>query len=306
MKKVFLSLAALTFVATGSLTVTSCGGDDSTTPPGPVVEKSLKLTVETAAADIVAGEAFQLSVKNADGTPVEGAELLVDGEAIDIQSNAEGIISLQGPEGEYLFTVEYDGIVSNEVTVIINPAEVIPSEGTGSFTFGGVTYESSESYVLFRGLAYTDDTRTKVGAYWITATLSGAYEADVMFYTPATPTGQGNTYNYERPTATNTTGVSASVFQEGTQAPVGTTEDNVVMTFNATPNESGKAYMGKYSATSADIDGSPFSVTFDGTSPYIDARAKAGAKGAVSITSALKANTGKISFSNKEIVRFAK
>jgi len=39
MKKVFLSLAALAFVATGSLTVTSCGGDDSTptpTPPPPV------------------------------------------------------------------------------------------------------------------------------------------------------------------------------------------------------------------------------------------------------------------------------
>lgn len=36
MKKVFLSLATIAFVAAGSLTVTSCGGDDSTTPnPGP-------------------------------------------------------------------------------------------------------------------------------------------------------------------------------------------------------------------------------------------------------------------------------
>src|SRR5690606_39403776 len=39
MKKVFLSLATIAFVAAGSLTVTSCGSDDSSpvipTPPGP-------------------------------------------------------------------------------------------------------------------------------------------------------------------------------------------------------------------------------------------------------------------------------
>src|SRR5690606_16377706 len=151
MKKVFLSLAAITLVATGSLTMTSCGSDDSA-PVVPPVETGIKLTVDTAAEDIVAGEAFQMSVKNADGTPVEGAELLVDGEAVDIQSDADGIISLKGPAGEYLFSAEYDGVVSNEVTVVINPAEVVPSEGTGSFEFGGVTYESNESYVIFAGL----------------------------------------------------------------------------------------------------------------------------------------------------------
>lgn len=35
MKKMFLSLAAIAFVATGALTVTSCGSDDSTTPVNP-------------------------------------------------------------------------------------------------------------------------------------------------------------------------------------------------------------------------------------------------------------------------------
>lgn len=35
MKKVFMSLAAIAFVAMGSLTVTSCGSDDSTTTPEP-------------------------------------------------------------------------------------------------------------------------------------------------------------------------------------------------------------------------------------------------------------------------------
>lgn len=41
MKKVFLSLATIAFVAAGSLTVTSCGGDDSTPP---VVIEDPKLT----------------------------------------------------------------------------------------------------------------------------------------------------------------------------------------------------------------------------------------------------------------------
>ena len=305
MKKVFLSLATIAFVAAGSLTVTSCGGDDSTTPVDNPIAKGIKLALTTPADEVVAGEPFELTIQKADGTPITGAVLHVNGQpTTNPILSAEGVFRINGPAGEITLTAVYEGETSNEVPVVVNPAEVVPSEGTGSFTFGGVTYESSESYVIFRGLAYTDDSRTTVGAYWITAALSGAYEADVMFYTPATPTGQGNTYNYEQPTATNTTGVSASVFQDGTQAAIGTTEDNVMMTFNATRNQSGKAYMGKYSATSADINGAPFSVTFDGTSPYIDGRSSA--KAIESFSSAAKANTGKISFSNKEIVRFSK
>lgn len=45
MKKVFLSLAAIAFVAAGSLTVTSCGSDDSTpgvTPPAELTENFVK------------------------------------------------------------------------------------------------------------------------------------------------------------------------------------------------------------------------------------------------------------------------
>jgi len=41
MKKVFLSMAAIAFVATGSLTMTSCGSDDSTPNPGPEPDPEL-------------------------------------------------------------------------------------------------------------------------------------------------------------------------------------------------------------------------------------------------------------------------
>src|SRR5690554_1455470 len=38
MKKMFLSLTTIAFVATGALTATSCGSDDSTPNPDPVPE----------------------------------------------------------------------------------------------------------------------------------------------------------------------------------------------------------------------------------------------------------------------------
>jgi len=44
MKKVFLSMAAIAFVAVGSLTVTSCGSDDSNPTPEPPVTTGSKFT----------------------------------------------------------------------------------------------------------------------------------------------------------------------------------------------------------------------------------------------------------------------
>lgn len=76
MKKVFLSLATIAFVAAGSLTVTSCGGDDSVAP-GPVPEP--ELTENFVKYD---GEQHKL----------DGAEYTIDteGENVAIYSNEAG------------------------------------------------------------------------------------------------------------------------------------------------------------------------------------------------------------------------
>lgn len=273
MKKVFLSLAAITIVATGSLTVTSCGGDDST--PGPVVDNSLKLAVTTPAGDIVAGEVFEMTIKKADGTPVEGAELQIDGENLDIQSDENGIFSLQGPAGEYVFTAEYEGTTSNEVTVVIQEAEVIPSEGTGTFTYEGTTYNIENSVVVFRGLFYKDATQTDVIASWQIESVSGNYTAIARFNTPATPAG-GDMYNYEEPNTTNTTGIVTGVFVGTTLG--GQSNTNVVIDFDAPFTND--FFEGTYSATSDAINGSPFSLNFDGKTPRVDSAQKPAAKGA--------------------------
>src|SRR5690606_21736233 len=109
----FLSLATIAFVATGSLTVTSCGSDDSTTNP---VEAGIKMTLTTDPNEIYAGEAFELSITEADGTPITGAILIANGEATEIESD-EGVFSLQAPEGEWEFSASYEGKESNVVAV---------------------------------------------------------------------------------------------------------------------------------------------------------------------------------------------
>lgn len=297
MKKVFLSLAAITLVATGSLTMTSCGSDDSA-PVVPPVETGIKLTVDTAAEDIVEGKAFQMSVKKADGTPVEGAELLVDGEAVDIQSDADGIISLQGPAGEYLFSAEYEGEISNEVTVVINPAEDVPSEGTGTFMYKGTSYDIEDTDIVYRGLYYTDATKTAIVAQWQIESTSADHVAVVVFTTPADIA----TGNYEAPNATNVTPAMAGVII-GT-AVDGTPTESVEMEFDATLADN--MFTGTYSATAADLNGQAFSLDFDGKTPLVDGSAKAAAKGGAihySIASGKTVKQGNITVLDKKLTK---
>ncbi|WLD24244.1 hypothetical protein NU10_02260 [Flavobacterium dauae] len=85
MKKVFLSLAAITLVATGSLTMTSCGSDDSApvVPPVELTENFMKHD----------GEQFAL----------DGAEYSVD---VDAEGNLM-IYTLTDMEGYYIYYSTY-------------------------------------------------------------------------------------------------------------------------------------------------------------------------------------------------------
>ena len=107
MKKVFLSLATVAFVAAGSLTVTSCGGDDSVAPgpgpgPGPGPDPDPELTENFLKHD---GEQFKL-----------------DGAEYSLETNADGvemIYTLQGREGYYVSysTYFWKGDIDNAQTV---------------------------------------------------------------------------------------------------------------------------------------------------------------------------------------------
>ena len=289
MKIVLLSLAALAFVATGSLTMTSCGSDDSTTAPvddtpgdGEVpVGKDIELALVTAPEEIYEGRPFQLSIKTVDGENVDGAQLYAFGEPITNAISVDGMFTINGPAGPVELYAMYEDVESNTVTVEVLSIPVAEPEGTGEFQFGGDAYTVEASYVGFMGLTYEDETKTTVVAKWQTEAYSNDDTiAIVVFTTPTTPGPQQGTYNYELPTATNITARLAAVqVGSGQSAQSFQTTDDVELEFNAVPNTFGNAFEGDYSATSADIEGEAFSIDFDGVMPYFDGSQKA-AKGA--------------------------
>lgn len=284
MKKVFLSLAAITLVATGSLTMTSCGSDDST-PVNPT-PAGIKLALTTDPSEIYAGEPFELSITEEDGTPITGAILIANGEETTIESE-DGVFSIQGPEGEWSFSASYDGKESNAVDVTVQPSRAV-SEGEGLITYNGGTMDIDQAAVVYRGLFYEDETQTTVIASWQIEAYSGNTAAIVRFSTPATPAG-GDQYNYEVPNATNTTGILAGVIVG--QDVVGETNENVSVNFGATYENN--FFTGEYSAT-ATIDSNPFSVEFNGKTPRVNSAGKA-AKKVVTFEEAVKMTTVKAS-----------
>ena len=297
MKKVFLSLATIAIVASGSLTVTSCGSDDSTTTPpvvNPPVAQDIKLALTTNPADIFEGEAFELTIKKADGSPITGAVLHVDGTATTITST-DGVFRIQGPAGEITLTAVYEGKTSNEVPVTVQAAQVTPSEGTGTFEFEGTTYNIEDSTIFFTGLAYADATQTTVISRWQIESNSGDHTAIVTFITPATPAG-GDQYTIEMPNATNTTGRIAGVLLNGTA--VGQVNTNVKVDFSAaTVSLTNKICDGKYTGTSDAINDNPFSLTFDGKTPV----ARSTAKGAKGVSGFVQAGT-KVKAENLQVI----
>lgn len=281
MKKVFMSLAAVAFIAAGSLTVTSCGSDDSTPDPVNPVPAGLKLALITDANEIYAQEPFELSIKDADGNNISGAILLANGEETDIES-VDGVFKLNGPEGDWTFSASYDGKTSNEIDVTIKPSRAV-SEGTGVITYNGGTMDIDESYIVFRGLFYKSQTDQTVIASWQIESYSGNTAAIVRFTTPTTPAG-GDQYTYELPTATNTTGTLAAVLIGNNVD--GQTNENVSVDFGTT-TYADRFFNGKYIGGAPSIDGKALSVEFEGKTPRVDAKQKAG-KNTISFTDAKK------------------
>lgn len=103
MKKVFLSLAALAFVATGSLTMTSCGSDDSTpvTPTPPLVDDTPPaddtVPVEANGFYTFDGEVFEVDnarflLHSTNGETPAVVNFAAEGEEMDVRSVWTGII----------------------------------------------------------------------------------------------------------------------------------------------------------------------------------------------------------------------
>ena len=298
MKKVFLSLAAVALLASGSFTMTSCGGSDDNSGVVEPVQKGIKLALVTNVKDVVAGQAFELSISKADGTPITGAVLYANGEATEIESQ-DGTFSVSAPAGDWTISAEYQGEMSNEVEVTVQEAVVKPSEGKGAMLYDGATSNIEEASIIFRGLGYADDTKTTVVANWQIEAVAGSNIGIVMFTTPATP-ASGNNYSVAMPTANNTVGKAAGVIN-GTTV-VAQTNDNVTVDFSkAQVSLQNNIANGAYNGKAADVKGSPFSIEFDGTTPVIRNTNK-GAKNSNGFVSASETFTVKAE--NLDVIKF--
>ncbi|WP_413511349.1 hypothetical protein [Myroides odoratus] len=265
---------------------------------------NIVLALVTNPADIFAGQGFELSIKDAAGAGITGAVLHVDGNATTILSTAGGVFRIQGPAGTISLTAVFDGKTSNAVSVTVKEAEPVDADMSGTFVYTGTTYNVNEGSLVFMRLQYADATRTTVEALWqIEVETEGAMSALVAFSTPATPAGTGGSYNYEIPTATNTTAKAVAVFNGNNN--VGEATAGITFTLNTTPNADRTIYTGT-SATSATVTNAPFTMNLNGDFVYFDASEQSanGIRGTRGFKDAN--NVGKVKATSTRIAKMVK
>ncbi|MTG99077.1 hypothetical protein GJV76_13195 [Myroides sp. BIT-d1] len=226
----------------------------------------LKLTLVTNPNEVFAGKPFTLSIVTGN-TPVKDAVLHVDGEALNILSDDNGEFNLYGPAGTVTFSAEFEGSFSNGVEVTIKEAEKVEAKGKGSFEFNGATHQIEDSYLVFFGLEYADESKTEVVARWQVEVGSGDLAAVYVFKTPAKKVSEGS-YSPDLPNATNTTPLIAGVIRNGST--IGVSNLDMKFKFDAQVNAK-NLFEGHYKGTTAPMNDKPFSIEYEGESYFFDA-----------------------------------
>lgn len=178
MKKVFLSLATIAFVAAGSLTVTSCGGDDSTpvvTPDDPKLTENF-IQVNNDQEEI----AYSLYAVHVDGSgssaPIK-EYTLQDGTVVAafefISHNGDAIT----PIGATNTWVTLLTKVDTSIPVGTAGRYVFPFQTEGTTLLGGFTTSMNDTDYSYGASAEFDVTEltyaTQSAAGSMTYTLSG-------------------------------------------------------------------------------------------------------------------------------------
>lgn len=151
MKKVFLSLATIAFVAVGSLTVTSCGGDDSapvTPPVTPPVETAGKFTwagtdypMDTTTTGVVVNAESQMVAYNigTEEEPVLATRWIVishEGEGTEWQTSSNALwtqvfVPVDGTTAVYPHESEELYLLASEVSI---GGEIVSNEDMETVT----------------------------------------------------------------------------------------------------------------------------------------------------------------------------
>ena len=190
MKKVFLSLATIAFVAVGSLTVTSCGGDDSTPNPGggddnPPVTSSGKLKVDGTDHELDLTQSFIYGAKNAQGQNVPvGYRILPSGATDSITVTRWAIDSFNGDSAETA-----DNYHTIEVFVPVNGTSVVYPHQSETLIFAGAGVKAGGTEVDLGQLTafdlnidvFENATEGAEGSITFTSSLTGSKTATVDY-----------------------------------------------------------------------------------------------------------------------------
>ena len=261
-------LAGDTWTATAAGTVKFVASKDNydgsnevsvtvTAPP------ALVIALVTNPQDVYAGEPFVVSIKNAAGEPVVGAELYLNGNATGILSE-EGKYSLTpNIAGDYDLQAKKGQDVSNDLLVVVQAARVPETSIEGTFVYKGTTYNVNEGVLVLDGIYYMNEERTEVATIWNLILGSEQGVATFLeFATPATPSG--SSFSPVRPNATNTTTFSLAVVDLASQQALDQTQTGITLKFEAVANANGTVFTGPVKAGAAALGGQVFTANVNG------------------------------------------
>ena len=171
MKKVFLSLATIAFVAAGSLTMTSCGGDDSTPGPtpdpvDPVLTENF-IQVNDQQSELKNSIYAVHTTSNEDNAPIKVYKDTETGETFAgfyfISHDGASATTFGGNRSYLIYFTPYD------TTKPEGEALILPFTQEGATQFGGAVtlmndtqynYASGASATIGQGTAYATESAT--------------------------------------------------------------------------------------------------------------------------------------------------
>lgn len=195
MKKIIYSILTLSLILSGSLSMTSCGSDDSSTEvtpnPNPNPEdnepQTQTLVVTASATSAYLGEEITLSATLDGAAVTSGVTYYVDDVAVSGNTITSDVAA------DLLVSAKYQNVTSDYVTVTFSKNPFLDIEGEGNFVYNGTSYNLDGAYLYLDG--FYGDGNGGATAYWVQYGWSGNNpdSADnfimIGFDSPATVSG---------------------------------------------------------------------------------------------------------------------
>ncbi|WP_177761395.1 hypothetical protein [Flavobacterium sp. I3-2] len=246
MKKIIYSILTLSLILTGSLSVTSCGSDDSTTTvtPNPEPEdnepQTQTLVVTASATSGYLGDVITLSATLDGAAITSGVTYYVDDVAISGNTLTSDV------EADLLVSAKYQNVTSDYVTVSFEENPFLDIEGVGNYSYNGTNVVINGA--LLRAINAFPDGNGGYTIWWIQEGWTGNNPSTsenyiaVSFDTPAV-VENNQLVSYELPGANMNTYYSIETALINGQLMVSDqfTGGTGVVTYNAFDGESNPA-----------------------------------------------------------------